>query len=107
MEIPSESSNYRPGEPLRKWDPANGTATSDINLMIQKGKAGGALIRLVNNEELSTEDHLTFGRLNSWCVFDWWEPLVLLLDHPRIKPPHAEFLRLYAKAFGPPATTTE
>lgn len=101
MELVPDSSHYRPGEPLRKWDPVNPVAIMEISLTIQKGNAADALIRLVNDEELSLEDNLAFGRLNSWCVFDWWEPLVLLLDHPRIKPRHVEFLRLYAKECRP------
>lgn len=85
----------------RAWNeemgPCEPVATMEISLTIQKGNAADPLIRWVNDEELSLEDHLAFGRLNSWCVFDWWEPLVLLLDHPRIKPRHVEFFRLYAK----------
>ena len=53
MELVPDSSHYRPGEPLRKWDPVNPVAIMEISLTIQKGNAADALIRLVNDEELS------------------------------------------------------
>lgn len=99
MTIISESPNYRPGEPLRTWEAQNPVAIVDVNLVIQKAQARDALIRLINGEDLSSDDYIALGRLNSWCVLDWWEPLVLLIDHPRISVEHAAFLRAYAKGF--------
>ncbi|GAB3552189.1 hypothetical protein GCM10027404_22360 [Arthrobacter tumbae] len=96
MGIIAESSNYRPGEPLRGWLTED-VASIDINLIIKKADAGDALQRLIDKEPLTTEDYLIFGRLNSWCVLDWWEPLVLLIDRARIAPEIEDFLRRNAK----------
>jgi hypothetical protein len=102
METLPESSNHRPGEPLRAWDPSNPHAVVGINLVLQAAQAEEALIRLVNGDPLSVEDQLTFGRLNSWCVNQWWEPLVLLVGRPRIGAEHVQFLRDHADAFRTP-----
>ncbi len=99
MRFLTESSNYRPGEPLRKWDPADEVARRDINLVVQKAEAGDSLWRLMSGSPISNEDLITFGLLNSWCVQDWWEPLVMLISPPRISSEDAQFLRQNLKIF--------
>lgn len=97
--IAGETSNHRPGEPLRAWDAV--TAAGDLDLTIQGSASGEALTRLINGESLSPEDLFAFGRLNSLCVLKWFEPLVMLLGPagPQIAPEHAELVREYAKLF--------
>lgn len=99
MEPSNSSSNYRPGEPLRKWDASSPMARHDINLMMLKANASESLLRLIRNEQLTDQDQIVFGKLNSWCVLDCYEPLVLLVDHPRIASEHIDFLTLHVKEF--------
>jgi hypothetical protein len=99
MRFITESSNYRPGEPLRKWDPADEVARGDINLLVQKAEAGDSLRRLISGSPISKDDLITFGLLNAWCVQDWWEPLVMLIGPPQISSEDAEFLRQNLQIF--------
>ena len=94
-----ETSNHRPGEPLREWDAI--TAAGDLDLTIQGSASGDALTRLIKGEPLSSEDLFSFGRLNSLCVLKWFEPLVMLLGPagPQIAPEHAELVREHTKLF--------
>ncbi len=97
--IYGERSNHRPGEPLRAWDA--GTAFGDLALVIKGSASGEAMVRLINGEPLSAEDLIAFGRLNSLCVLNWFEPLVMLLGPkaPQLAPGHAELVREYTKLF--------
>lgn len=49
--------------------------------------------KLIAGEGLSTEDIVSFGRLNSFCVAQWYEPFVDLVREPFIDPSVAEFLK--------------
>lgn len=89
-----ESSNYRPGEPLRPWN-AEDPAPVDLEFAIREAEAGESLIRLLNGDEISKDDLIAFGRLNSVCVMRWYEPLVLLHSWkaPAVAPEHAALIR--------------
>lgn len=102
MDLPSESSNFRPGEPLRQWEPDSPVAAIDVNLVIGKAAAGPALASLLAGQDLSAEETIAVGRLNSYCVLEWWEPLVMLIDKPTISAETADFLRSHAKALRRP-----
>ncbi|MGO3796628.1 MAG: hypothetical protein ACTJGR_05860 [Pauljensenia sp.] len=95
MEIHSgeTSPNYLPGEPLRPWDAAEPNIELAALLLIKSADARGAIERLVRSESLSVEDLLTFGRLNSWCVLQWREPMVMLIGEPQIDPALPAILR--------------
>lgn len=98
--ITKQSSNYRPGEPLRPWGP-EWPADIDIALVIKATNSADALVRLINEEPLSKDDIIAFGRLNAQCVMKWYEPLVNLLGprSPQILPDHAELIRKNTKLF--------
>lgn len=55
------------------------------------------LRKLIAGEETTTEDLVAFGRLNSYAVAQWYEPVVELMREPFIEPQVAEF-------FGPLVT---
>ena len=99
MGATGESSNYRPGEPLRSWDSSEPITSVDAELIIKAANAKAAVIRLVNDEPLSVKDELAFGRLNSWCVQMWYEPMVMLIGNPQIDPALPELLRNHTKVF--------
>jgi hypothetical protein len=89
-----ESSNYRPGEPLRRWVDNTPVVEHDLNLILKHARAREAVERFLRESEVAEGDVVTFGRLNSICVGQWYEPLVdLSRDEPRISPDVAEFLR--------------
>lgn len=87
------SPNYFPGEPLRPWDAAEPNIAFAALLLIRSAGARGAIERLVRSEPVSVEDLVTFGRLNSWCVLQWREPMVMLIGEPRIDPALPGILR--------------
>lgn len=91
--IPHESSNYRPGEPLRSWTSGESVAPFDAELAIAASESLGSLLRLLDGDKLSDADLIAFGRLNSYCVLRWYEPLVSLIRGPEIPPEVIEFLR--------------
>jgi hypothetical protein len=92
--LPGESSNYRPGEPLRSWTSGGeSVAPFDAEVAIAASEALGPLRRLLDGDELSDADLIAFGRLNSHCVLRWYEPLVSLIRGPEIPPEVIEFLR--------------
>lgn len=54
--------------------------------MIKSAGAAGALRKLVHGEPVTVEDEAVFGRLNSWCVQMWYEPMVVLIKRPQVSP---------------------
>ena len=95
-----ESSNYRPGEPLRPWEDTR-IAGADLALAIKGARAEGAVVRLINGEDLSQDEIIAFGRLNALCVLRWYEPLVNLLGprSPELLPQHVDLVRKHTKLF--------
>lgn len=91
--LPRESSNYRPGEPLRSWTSGEPIAPTDAELIIQASKSLASLRRLINGDHLTDEDLIAFGRLNSNCVLRWYEPIVSLVREPQIDPEVITLLR--------------
>lgn len=91
--LPGESSNYRPGEPLRSWTSGEPVAPHDAHASIAGAEALSSLRRLLDGEQLNDADLIAFGRLNSHCVLWWYEPMVSLIRGPEISPEVAEFLR--------------
>ncbi|RKN66773.1 hypothetical protein D7252_03640 [Microbacterium sp. CGR2] len=53
--------------------------------------ARGPLARIIAREPLSLEDQVALGRLNSFCVAQWYEPVVTMLKEPHIDPAVADF----------------
>ena len=88
-----QSSNHRPGEPLRSWLSGEQFAPIDAGLHLKAAKAGPAVARLLNGEDVSVDDALAFGRLNWINVSFWYEPMIELFTQPRIPPPLVPFLR--------------
>jgi len=84
--LPRESSNHRPGEPLRSWTSREPIAPTDAELIIQASKSLSSLHRLIYGDPLTDKDLIAFGRLNSNCVLRWYEPIVSLVGEPRIDP---------------------
>lgn len=82
--LPRESSNYRPGEPLRSWTSGEPIVPTDAELIIAASDALASIRRLINGDELDDQDLITFGRLNSNCVLRWYEPMVSLIKDPLI-----------------------
>ncbi|MCT9871981.1 hypothetical protein [Paenarthrobacter aurescens] len=85
-ELPRESSNYRPGEPLRSWSSGEPIAPVDAELIILASKSLSSLRKLIREDQLLDEDLIAFGRLNSNCVLRWYEPIVSLVGEPQIEP---------------------
>jgi hypothetical protein len=93
QQLPRESSNYRPGEPLRSWTSGEPAAPHDAHASIAGAEALNSLRRLLNGDQLSDADLIAFGKLNSHCFLWWYEPMVSLVRGPRISPDVADFLR--------------
>jgi hypothetical protein len=91
--LPTESSNYRPGEPFRSWTSGEPVASHDAYASISAADALSSLRRLLDGDQLDDADLIAFGRLNSWCIQFWYEPMVNLLRGAQISPEVAEFLR--------------
>ena len=91
--LPGESSNYRPGEPLRSWTGGEPVAPHDAYASIAGAEALSSLRRLLDGDQLTDADLVAFGKLNSHCVLWWYEPMVSLIRSPEISPEVAEFLR--------------
>ncbi|MBP3036635.1 hypothetical protein J2M53_10280 [Arthrobacter sp. zg-ZUI100] len=94
------SSNHRPGEPLRPWEDTQ-LAGADLTLAIKTAQAEDAVVRLINGEDLSKDDIISFGRLNAVCVMRWYEPVVNLLGprSPELHPNHIALIRKHSKLF--------
>lgn len=91
--LPYESSNYRPGEPLRSWTSGEPVAPFDAEFSIAASESLSSLRRLLDGDELNDADLIAFGRLNSHCVLRWYEPLVSLIRGPQIAPEVIKFLQ--------------
>lgn len=91
--LPRESSNYRPGEPLRPWDSTEPVTAVDAELIIKAARAATAVRALIDGTPLTVDDQLTLGRLNSWAVQHWYEPMVNLIGEPRLDPALPDLLR--------------
>lgn len=87
-----ESSNSRPGEPLRSWLSHTDVVTADAIFTVRMAGAKEALERLIAGESLSPDDQIALGRLNSYCVARWYEPMVALMHEVHIDPDVAQFL---------------
>ncbi|WAP50908.1 hypothetical protein OL239_13130 [Arthrobacter sp. ATA002] len=76
-------------------------SSRDLALTIQGSVSGEAVVRLINGDPLSSEDLIAFGRLNSLCVLNWFEPLVMLLGPvgPQVAPAHARLIREHTQLF--------
>lgn len=59
---------------------------------IQFAHASEALARLISGGVLRDADVIALGRLNSFCVARWYQPMVTLLDKPFIDPGVAAFV---------------
>jgi hypothetical protein len=91
--VPIESSNYRPGEPLRAWTSGEPIAPFDAELIIQESNSFKSVSRIIKGVELADSDLIAFGKLNSICVLRWYEPMISLVSEPAIAPEVAEFLK--------------
>ncbi len=89
----TSSPNHRPGEPLRSWLESTPVRAHDARSVLRFAAAEDSLRKLIAAEGLTTEDIVSFGRLNSFCVAQWYEPLVELMREPFIEPSVAEFLK--------------
>jgi len=69
----------------------------DADLLIKKAKARPAIENLINSRPLSSSDLISLGRLNSYCVLEWYEPMVVLIEDPRISPNLVAILKKYTK----------
>lgn len=103
----SESSNFRPGEPLRSWESGDPTTAVDAELIIKAARAKTAIGKLVLHLPVTVEDLVALGRLNSWCVHRWYEPMVLLIDRPLIHPALPTLLRDHTRVLAAEALRTD
>jgi len=87
----TSSPNHRPGEPLRSWLESTPVREHDARSVLRFSAAEDSLRKLIASEGLATEDIMSFGRLNSFCFAQWYEPLVELMREPFIDPSVAEF----------------
>ncbi len=87
-----ESSNYRPGEPLRSWLNGEEVTRYDAELIVQKSGSADSLRKLFSGGSLDDADLIAFGRLNSWCVLQWYEPIVILVSKPTAAAKVVKFL---------------
>ncbi|GAA4772521.1 hypothetical protein [Microbacterium gilvum] len=86
-----ESSNDRPGEPLRSWLGATPVVKVDALATVGISRSRDALGALIAGDPLTLEDQVALGRLNSFAVSRWYEPVVDLRGKPAIDPDVAEF----------------
>jgi len=87
-----ESPNVRPGEPLRSWVAGTDVARYDAIFIIRMAHAKSALAKLLESQPLSADDLIALGRLNSYCVSRWYEPMVDLMTEPWIDPEVGSFV---------------
>ncbi|MEV4667879.1 hypothetical protein [Microbacterium sp. LWO12-1.2] len=98
-ETHTSSPNQRPGKPLRSWREETWEREHNARAVLKFSEATDAVRKLIAGESLTTEDIVSLGRLNSFCVAQWYEPLVELMREPFIDPDVADF-------FGPLVKTT-
>ena len=65
----------------------------DLELVLKASGARDSVMKLVNEDPLTPQDELAFGRLNSWCVQMWYEPMVMLITRPQLDPSAKALLR--------------
>lgn len=94
----TSSPNHRPGEPLRSWREATPEREHNARAVLKFSAAREALRKLIEGESLATEDIVSLGRLNSFCVAQWYEPLVELMREPFIDPDIAALFRPLVKS---------
>lgn len=93
-----ESSNTRPGEPLRSWTDQTEVLQADAIFTVRMAKAHDALQSLMTGQSLNAEQLIALGRLNSYAVARWYEPVVSLMSTAHIDPGVAEvFMPLLSK----------
>jgi hypothetical protein len=92
-----ESSNYRPGEPLRSWASGEPIVPADAEIIIAASQSLASLRRLIHRQTLDDRDLIAFGRLNSNCVLRWYEPIVSLVREPQIPPEVLKVLKDYVR----------
>lgn len=86
-----ESPNTRPGEPHRSWLRPTEVVQHDAMSVVSFSRSRDALRRLIGDEQLSLEDQVVLGRLNSYCFALWYEPVVTMLPAPQVDPEVAAF----------------
>lgn len=92
-----ESSNHRPGEPLREWQPEDTRTGIDFDLLVKKAGARDAIAKLAWGKTLSADETISLGRLNSHCVLEWFEPMVILVGTPTLIPSLVEIARAHTE----------
>ncbi len=85
------SPNQRPGEPLRSWTEPSREREHNARAMLHFSRAAEALRRLIDGEGLTVDDVVALGRLNSFCVAHWYQPVVELMRDPFVEPEVAEY----------------
>lgn len=88
-----ESANFRPGEPLRSWLTETEVVESDAIFTVRMADAHDALTAIISGHPLRDEDLISLGRLNSYSVARWYEPVVTLMREAHISPEVAEFFK--------------
>lgn len=65
----------------------------DARAVVAFAKAREPLARIIAGESLSLDDLVLLGRLNSFCVAQWYEPMITMLPEAQIEAGVADFLR--------------
>jgi len=89
----SVSPNSRPGQPLRSWVEDTIEREHNARAILQFSASTDSLRRLIEGDSLALEDIVALARLNSFCVAQWYEPVVELMREPFIHAPVADFFR--------------
>lgn len=90
-EVELRQSDWRPGDPLRAWEPV-GDKVFDAALLLKQADAHDAVRLLATGSDPGPDGILAFGRLNSWSFHFGYEPVVDLTNSPRLDP---EFYNLW------------
>jgi hypothetical protein len=75
-----QSSNHRPGEPLRSWTSSERVTGHDFRLLVEFAGARSQLVKIAQQQDLSVEDIVVLAGLNSRCVQDWYEPMTTIIS---------------------------
>lgn len=91
---------YQYGTPLRSWteEPPQ-FASAAAELAIKASQSLEAVRKLIAGEIVTVEEELTLGRLNSQCFLMGYEPMVLLIERPRLNPTVGSLLLGFSKHF--------